>query len=480
MNCLKCVAMGLALLVIAACGDTSAERDIGRADRQIPDDPAQTSADTARLAELAASAPDAPRFEAGRSYDLPALIDLAQSRNPATREAWLAAREAGRQSGIVGSALLPVITAAAVAGRQSTNTSLPLPLIGDVPGSVETSGEAVALTATWLLYDFGENAARQRAATSLSRVSEIAFNTVHRQLIFDVSAAYHSRLAALKKVAASREARTRSADLVRAAERRFEQGSGTTVEVAQARQLDAQTRLVEEAANGEARAAAVNLAALINVPPSTGIRLKPPGAGLPSATDKTLERVLDQAFARRSDVRAALAQVDAAQASLDATVASYRPKVFSGGYTSAGDGRVDLNGLAPIGLNTAGSSGLFIGVSVPIVDGGLREKRLAAARDRLERSRAGVEVARLSATREIALSYETLRTALALYPATRALTDAARTTADAAKEAYSGGIGTISDAGVAELGLYAAKEALADAERDARVAAAALALATGN
>ncbi|MXU66047.1 TolC family protein [Oceanomicrobium pacificus] len=468
------------ICLLAACTETPGARDIGQADRQIADDPAEVTADVAQLAALGAQAPDVARFDAGRSYDLPALIDLAQTRNPATRQSWLAAREAGRQAGIVGSALLPVVTAAAVAGRQSVNTNLPVPILGDVPGSVDSSGEALALTATWLLYDFGENAARQRAADSLARISEIGFNTVHRQLIFDVSAAYHTRLAALKKVSAANEARSRSADLVLAAERRFAQGTGTTVEVAQARQLDAQTRLVAEASAGEARAAAVTLAALVNVPPSTRIRLKAPGGGLPSANDRTLDRVLDTAFARRSDVRAALAQVDAAQAELDATVASYRPKIFTGGYASAGDGRVDLNGLAPIGLNTAGSSGAFIGVSVPIVDGGLREKRLAAARDRLERSQTGVEVARLTATREIALAYETLRTALALYPATKALTDAARTTADAAKEAYTGGIGTVSDAGVAELGLFAATEALADAERDARVAAAALALATGN
>ncbi|MGD9294475.1 MAG: hypothetical protein PVI41_06290, partial [Roseobacter sp.] len=61
---------------------------------------------------------------------------------------------------------------------------------------------------------------------------------------------------------------------------------------------------------------------------------------MPSATDAELEKVLEQAFLQRTDVRIALAKVNAAQAELDATVASYRPKIFGGGYTSTGSGSI--------------------------------------------------------------------------------------------------------------------------------------------
>lgn len=53
-----------------------------------------------------------------RRYDLPQLIDLAQSINPATRSAWHRARQAAIAVGMTEATYLPLITASVVGGSQ--------------------------------------------------------------------------------------------------------------------------------------------------------------------------------------------------------------------------------------------------------------------------------------------------------------------------------------------------------------------------
>lgn len=480
---MRCMGLLFVCLMLLACSE-STQQDVGAPNRQFSDDTEQQSADRERMTALSAqSALDlakAPMPQSGRSYDLAELIDIAQRRNPATVQAWLLAREAGRASGVVGSALEPVVALSAVAGSQRFNTSQDdIPIVGDVSTPIDASGSALVLTANWLLFDFGENKARQRAAESLSRIANLGFNRVHQQLIYDVSFAYHARIAALSKMTAASQASDRANDLIVAAEKRMSQGVGTTVEVAQARQLAAQTRVIRINTEGEARSAAVSLAALLALPPNTPIRLKLPQGRLPRADDKQLETIIENAFLSRSDVLAALTQVNAAEADLDAVAASYLPKIYGGAYTSAGNDNLNINGVLPIGLTSTGSTGGFVGVTVPIYTGRAREGRLKGAQDRVEQSKSGLQVAKLAATREIALAYESLRTALAVRSAAAELVNASRVTSDATLQAFDGGIGDIRETSAAALGQFAAEEALADATRNARQAAATLALATG-
>lgn len=471
-----------ACLIFCACSENT-PRDNGSPDRPFLDKEEQKVADRSQLAQLDAEAASdlaqAPVPKSGRSYRLAELIDIAQRRNPATQQAWLIAREAARAQGVVGSALEPIVTLSAVAGKQEFNSSQPIPIIGGVPTPVDVSGSGVVLTANWLLFDFGKNEARQQVAANLSRVADLGFNRVHQQLIYDVSFAYHARLAALSKRSAARQATQKADNLIRAAEKRMKQGVGTTVEIAQARQLAAQTRVIQQNSEGEARATAVNIAALLALPPSTQISLKAPAGRLPRADDKRLESLIENAFLNRSDVLAAIAQVNAAEAGLDAVASSYLPKVYVGGYTSAGNGALNVNGIIPISLNSTGSTGAFVGVTVPVYTGTARQSRLRGAQDRIDQSKSGVQVAKLAATREIALAYENLRTALAVRSAALELLSATRFTSKATLEAYDGGIGDIRETSAAALGQYAAEEALADATRNARQAAATLALATG-
>jgi outer membrane protein len=83
------------------------------------------------------------------------------------------------------------------------------------------------------------------------------------------------------------------------------------------------------------------------------------------------------------------------------------------------------------------------------------------------------------AVREIVLANNALHTSLSAYKAATAVASATKTTFDAALTAYHSGVGSITDATMAEIQLLQARNAATDSYSTALSAAATLALATG-
>ena len=81
--------------------------------------------------------------------------------------------------------------------------------------------------------------------------------------------------------------------------------------------------------------------------------------------------------------------------------------------------------------------------------------------------------------RQVVASQSALESSLAAYDAARALADAAQVTYDAAYNAYRRGVGTVTEANLAQNQLLLARNASADAYSAALTSAAMLALATG-
>ena len=93
-----------------------------------------------RTANLAAIPPPASDLERRRPYTLPELIDIAQSNNPVTRNAWNDARNAALAAGIAESAFLPFVSAGIVQGWQKSHNEFPL-LGSQVTNDVKAQGQ---------------------------------------------------------------------------------------------------------------------------------------------------------------------------------------------------------------------------------------------------------------------------------------------------------------------------------------------------
>ena len=111
---------------------------------------------------------------------------------------------------------------------------------------------------------------------------------------------------------------------------------------------------------------------------------------------------------------------------------------------------------------------------------GTRAAILEQAQTKSENAGLALTRTRDEAVRQIVLANNALRTSLSAYTAATAVASAAKTTFDAALGAYRSGVGSITDATMAETQLLQAKNTSTDAYSTALSAAAALALATGS
>ncbi|EHP39790.1 outer membrane efflux protein [Cupriavidus basilensis OR16] len=435
---------------------------------------------------LASIAPP-PAFDPAHGYALPELIDMAESANPLTRIAWNDARNAALAAGIAKASYLPHISAAAMGGYQNGHLSTGTPL-GSAGTNSSIHGAVSVLSLQWLLFDFGERAGLVDAAEQASIAVNIAFTAVHQRIVHDVSVAFYRYQAARSRGGTVQQAMTNADAVLAAAKARYQRGVGTVVEVAQATQNRAQTNLAMVQARGAETDAYLALITAIGISPLSKPRIaEMPVRPLSPALRGSIEQIVESAIAQRPDVLGAYAVERASQAKVKAAEAAFLPKVFLSGYTSYASGGTSISAIPPIGqqpptLNLNGyryGASVFLGVTVPIYDGGLRSAVLAQSRNDVDSASARLTRAKEESVRQVVVSQSALESSLAAYDAAKALADAAQVTYNAAFAAYSKGVGSVTEANLAQNQLLLAWNASTDAYSGALVAAATLALATG-
>ena len=177
-----------------------------------------------------------PRTEltTDHEYTLTELIDIAERENPETRVAWQRARNASISAGVAASTYLPVITAnvlGAYQGATGSNSSFGF----NVQNSGNLFGSAETVSLAWLLFDFGGRRNIIDSARKLSHVSNIGFTGAHQQVIYAVSIAYYTYVAAVQRHRTAVEALANAKEVEAAAEARYNHGEGTIIETAQTR-----------------------------------------------------------------------------------------------------------------------------------------------------------------------------------------------------------------------------------------------------
>jgi outer membrane protein len=438
--------------------------------------------------------PPASDLERRRAYELAELIDLAQRNNPATRNAWNDARNAALAAGIAESAFLPMVSAGIVGGFQKThneNSVLGTTLANDVT----TKGNLSVVSLQWLLFDFGERAALVEVAKQGSAISNIAFTAAHQQVIYNVSLAFYALAAARAHLASAGEALKDAETIQAAAQSRYDHGFGTVVEVAQTRQATAEARLEQVQSEGAAENAYLALISALGISPTTRLPIADVSRrSLSASMIAPVERIASEALAQRPDVLTGYAAQQASLANLRAAEAAFMPKAFLTANGTRLSGSLNVTAVPGIDQqlpivnlpgNQIGTSGTqfgaaaLLGATVPLYDGGSRAALLEQARNRVDKAETTLTQIKNEATRQIVVARNSVRTSIAAYGASTALSAAARTTFNAALAAYRNGVGSISDVTTAERQLLVAKNAATDAYSSALSAAATLALAAG-
>src|ERR1700744_3107919 len=422
-----------------------------------------------------------------RAYSLPELIDIAQSNNPLTRSAWNDARNAALATGIAESAYLPRLRATAV--QVYLNNQGSVSAAGStLPSNAEANGTIAAASLDWLLFDFGERAAKVQVAKQASIISNIAFNATHQQIIYDVSVAFYAYTAARARAAAASQSLKNAGDVEAAGNDRYKNAVGTVVEVSQAHQATAQAKLALVQDTGAAENAYLNLISAMGISPLTRINIAS-AAGRRLSPDMTasIQSIISTALARRPDILTAYAAQKAANADVDAAVAEFLPKVFLSGTTAYNAANLSVSSIPGLGQQSGTAnlnpsrfnSTVLVGATVPIYDGGTRAALLEQARNNADSAGALLTRRRNDAVRQLVVADNALRTSLSAYSASNALAAAAQTTFDSALASYRNRVGSITDVNIAQTQLLQAQNASTDAYSMALSEAATLALATG-
>jgi len=400
-----------------------------------------------------------------KGFALNDLIDLALRTNPDTRAAWAAARAAAADLGSQRGAYYPTIF-----GQESSSRVKGSAVGGQFTFHSTTSNPSVVLN--YLLLDFGG----RKSAVEESRQALIAADWAHNAAIQDavlgVEQAYYQYLNARALEAAQQSAVKEAQASLDAATRRHDAGLSTIADVLQAKTALSQAQLGLEIAQGQIQVIRGVLATAVGVPANTPFEVEIPVQEVPlSQGIDEVDRLIEQAQARRPDLAEARALVLKAEAHVDHQRAQDRPTMTG----SANAGRIFY---AP-DYNFQDTYSLGFLLTVPIFNGLTYQYNVFKAQADEEAAKARLVSAEQLAIFQVWSGYYNQKTATQRVLTTRDLLESAQQSFDVVSARYKAGVGSILDLLTAESALAGARAQETQARTDWFLAMAQLAHDTG-
>ncbi|MFN4341378.1 MAG: TolC family protein [Azonexus sp.] len=384
-------------------------------------------------------------------------VDLMLCNHPQTREVWAAARAQAAQLGVARAGWLPTLSGSAGTTRF------------DYQNSAYTRDSA-AITLSWLLYDFGQRAASVESARQLLGAAAATQDATVQTLFLNALQSYYAAQASRAAVASALQAERSAQESFQAAAARYQVGVATPADRLQAQTALSQATLNRIKAEGEARNALGALANALGFAAQQRIVLADlPEAPPAAAFQQEVDGLIAEAQARRPDLRAAEAQLKAAEAGVELARAQGRPTISLG----AGPTWQESAGVTQQG----GSVGLTL--SVPIFSGFDTTYRVRSAAAQAEVRAAQRDRLRNQVALDVWKAYQSLTTATHSLQTTADLVASAEQSERVALGRYKAGVGTILDVLSAQAALASARLQRIQAQLDWNVYRATLAQSVG-
>jgi TolC family type I secretion outer membrane protein len=369
-------------------------------------------------------APDSP-------LTLAELTDLALSNNPATREAWAAARAEAATLGLARSLYFPQLDGvASITHSKSIST-------GGVQVDPQTR-YGPSLSLSYLIYDFGARANEVEAARYRLLAANLLQNRVLHDVVLSVEQAYYLALGLEQLLVANRQALKAAETALAAAQTRREAGLATIGDVYRAETAVGQARLTLKRNEGELAKARGQLATAAGIPVATSFTLAP-WSETPEIAEisESVEQILTQAKQTRPDLIAAEAQARAARASVELARAAGRPTI----ELSSSVGRTFFTDDRP----RSDSYSIGLALRIPLFTGFNRTyaiRQAEAIADQVEASRDRLF---RQAELDVWQAYFDLNTAASAVGTSEGVLRTADQSAEVALARYKAGVGTLLD-----------------------------------
>lgn len=294
----------------------------------------------------------APTFDAGdlsKEMTLSKLLDIALYNNPSTRASWQAARAAAFNYRSALSNYYPAIDYSGNLTVQNTNgsagfsdgtddvLSAPTSLIAsnssNTPPTLTTLFDAV--TATYLLFDFGGRDAQAELALFTLEQANWQHNLTMQQIMLAVINAYTTYLGN-KALVKAYEQTLKDAEVALEASKKMRQaGLSTLTDVLSAQTAVEQMRLNLEQSRGAEKTAFADLLILLGLPAETSLCIVDLPEKLPVVEiTGTICSLLELAKESRPDIGAAIAVVKQQEAQLGIAYSAGLPTITLSGSAS--------------------------------------------------------------------------------------------------------------------------------------------------
>lgn len=413
-------------------------------------------------------------------YTLAELIDIAEHNNPHTRIVWERAKQKADALGVAKSSYYPVLAGVAAFSDERTIEPFPKPLAPRGYTMVEVPAVVPEVTLDYLLFDFGQRAAKVDAATAEKLAAGANFIQANQQVAFSVASAYYKLLTEQERLEAARQTLKTAQATQDAAETQLLNGRSTLPDVLNARAETSQAVFDLESADGDEKIARVALTEELGVEPSPDINVDgQKNAPLPDALTLPINTLIGRAMSDRPDLMAQVAEIRAADDAIRSAKSEYLPKISlsaNGAQTSIWP----TTDYGQLGNASEPTWSATVGVQWRIFDGGARKNELAEARSKKREAQDDLREKRDQATREVWTAYIAFRAALRKQDAAVALLASANSSYSASLEAYKYGVKNLIDVVTAEKQLAQARYSSVSARSQLFLEAVSLEFSTGN
>ena len=342
---------------------------------------------------------------------------------------------------------IPTSTQTSTATATSTSTSTSTSSSSSSSSWSTVPSYSARITASELIYDFGQTTGKWNAAKAPLRSQEENERNFGVQVVFNLRSAYFTAAAAraLRQVA-EETLRNQEAHL-RQIQGFVEAGTRPEIDLAQARtdRANAKVQLINAQVAYDTDKALLNQAMGIERGTDYDVA-DPPAESVPGEDDST-EAILPVALGARPDLLSLARQIEAQELTLRSIKGGYAPSL--GVSTSFSDGGADLGNLA---WNWSAT----LGLSWQIFGGGITDAQMREARANAAALQAQYDLQRQQVRADVEQARLGVRAAKAAIEATHEAATHARVRLTLAEGRYQAGVGSVIELGDAQVALTAA------------------------
>ncbi len=411
---------------------------------------------------------------AHKLYDLPELIDLALRHNPATHQAWAAARAAAAAWGSTRASYYPSAGFEGDAGYTKFQFE---DEFNDIVIKQWEYSPMVQLN--YVLLDFGRRSAAADAARQQLAAADFLFNRKIQEVVFATQRAFYALSASKAAVEAARKNVELTQTDVDAVSQRLDLGLATEPALLLARERRAQAGYDLENAKLLVRDAQADLAAALGMAANAPLDVENlDRQPIPHQLGASVDQLIDRAVKQRPDLAAQVAALRRREAELRRTQAAWYPTVGLSAVYGENLWNYNWNSL-PVVNSLLPQYAAHLTMQWDLFTGLRRLNDIRQATAQRDAARAALQASEVDATAQVWHAYFQFRSARKKYEYAQAILSASQEAYDSNLEAYRQGLSTIVELLSAGNDLATARYTLIQSKADLLTASAAVAYAAG-